>query len=58
MAPLFSALVIGPGAVLLLALAFAVARSFQPVSVAILTLCSLLGQPSVALPPLSGLHSW
>ena len=35
MAPLFSALVIVPGAVLLLALAFAVARFFQPASVAI-----------------------
>ena len=35
MAPLFSALVIVPGAVLLLAIAFAVARFFQPASVAI-----------------------
>jgi ABC-type transport system involved in multi-copper enzyme maturation permease subunit len=35
MAPLFSALVVVPGAVLLLALAFAVARFFQPASVAI-----------------------
>lgn len=35
MAPLFSALVIVPGAVLLLTLAFAVARFFQPALVAI-----------------------
>ena len=35
MAPLFSALVIVPGAALLLGLAFAVARFFQPASVAI-----------------------
>ena len=35
MAPLFSALVVVPGAVVLLALVFAVARFFQPASVAI-----------------------
>ncbi len=35
MAPLFSALVLVPGAVVLLALAFAAARFFQPASVAI-----------------------
>lgn len=35
MAPLFTALVLVPGAALLLALAFAVARFFQPTSVAI-----------------------
>lgn len=35
MAPLFSALVIFPGVALLLAVAFAVARYFQPASVAI-----------------------
>lgn len=35
MAPLFTALVVVPGAVLLLALAFVVARFFQPASVAI-----------------------
>lgn len=35
MAPLFSALVVVPGAVLLLALAFVVGRYFQPTSVAI-----------------------
>lgn len=35
MAPLFTALVVVPGSALLLALAFAVARFFQPTSVAI-----------------------
>lgn len=35
MAPLFAALVVVPGAVLLLALAFVVARFFQPTSIAI-----------------------
>ena len=35
MAPLFTALVVVPGALLLLALAFVVARFFQPTSVAI-----------------------
>lgn len=35
MAPLFTALVVVPGAVLLLALAFVIARLFQPTSVAI-----------------------
>lgn len=35
MAPLFSALLVAPGAVVLLALVFAVARFFQPASVAI-----------------------